>query len=43
MKMLQFNVYIRLNFDVGDRITYNVIRGGKRLDLPMVLADRDWD
>jgi hypothetical protein len=41
MNMLQFNVYVRLNYQVGDRVTYNVIRDGKRLDVPMVLAARD--
>jgi S1-C subfamily serine protease len=40
MTMLEFNVYVRLNHQVGDRITYNVLRNGKRLDLPMKLADR---
>jgi hypothetical protein len=42
MNMLQFNVYIRLNFKVGDRITFNVIRNGKRMDLPMTLPSRDF-
>ena len=39
--MLQFNVFIRLNFQPGDRIVYNVIRNGKRLEIPMTLAARD--
>lgn len=42
MTMLQFNVYVRLNFKVGDRITFNVIRDGKRIDLPMTLPARDF-
>lgn len=37
MTMLQFNVWVRLNYQVGDRIVYNVIRGGKKLDVPMWL------
>jgi serine protease Do len=37
MTMLQFNTWVRLNYKVGDRITFNVLRGGKRLDLPMTL------
>lgn len=42
MNMLQFNAYVRLQFKVGDRIVYNVIRGDERLELPSVLAGRDW-
>src|SRR5262249_4896695 len=37
MTMLQFNAHVRLNFKVGDRITFNVLRDGKRLDVPMTL------
>lgn len=40
MNMLQFNAYVRLNHKVGDTITYNVLRDGKRLDLPMLLPAR---
>ena len=40
MTMLQFNAYVRLNYRLGDRITLNLIRDGKRLDLPMVLTPR---
>jgi S1-C subfamily serine protease len=40
MTMLQFNAYVRLNHQVGDRITLNVLRNGKRLDLPMTLPAR---
>jgi serine protease Do len=40
MKMLQFNVYVRLNYKIGDRITFNVIRNGKRLEIPMKLTSR---
>ena len=42
MTMLQFNVYIRLNYEVGDRVTYSVIRNGKRLSIPVVLEKRDF-
>jgi serine protease Do len=41
MTMLQFNAYVRLNFKVGDRITFNVLRNGKRLDLAMTLSKGD--
>ena len=41
MTMLQFNAYVRLNYKVGDRITFNVLRDGKRLDVPMVLPRGD--
>ncbi|MBL8793698.1 MAG: PDZ domain-containing protein [Planctomycetia bacterium] len=34
MTMLEFLAYIRRNFLVGDKITLNVFRNGKRLDLP---------
>jgi serine protease Do len=36
----QFAVYVKLNFGVGDRITYNVLRAGKRLDVPLTLVRR---
>lgn len=38
LTMLQFNVYVRLNYKVGDRITFNVLRDGKRHDIPMTLT-----
>jgi hypothetical protein len=37
MTMLQFNAYVRLNYKVGDRITFNLLRDGKKLEVPMVL------
>jgi serine protease Do len=37
LTMLQFNMYVRLKFKPGDRITFNLLRDGKRLDLPMTL------
>lgn len=39
----QFGAYIRLNYRVGDRITYNILRRGQRLDLPSTLAARQSD
>ena len=41
MTMLQFNLHVRLNYNAGDRITLNVIRDGKRMDLPLVLPASD--
>lgn len=40
MTMLQFNAHIRLTFKPGDRVTYNLLRDGKRLDVPMTLSAR---
>jgi membrane-associated protease RseP (regulator of RpoE activity) len=37
MTVEQFLGYVRQNYLVGDRITLNVVRGGKRIDLPMTL------
>jgi predicted metalloprotease with PDZ domain len=37
MTMLEFLAHIRRNYLVGDRITLNVLRGGKRVDLAMTL------
>ena len=37
LKMLDFFAYVRRNFLVGDKVTLNVLRGGKRIDLPMTL------
>ena len=37
MTMLEFLAHVRKNYLVGDRITLNVIRGDKRLDLPLTL------
>ena len=42
MTMLQFNVFIRLNYKVGDRVTYHVVRNGQRLEIPIVLPKRAW-
>lgn len=40
MTMLQFNAYVRLNYKVGDKVTYNVIRDGKRVNVPLALPAR---
>ena len=40
MSMLQFNAYVRLNYKVGDQIKLNVVRNGKRLDIPIKLTSR---
>jgi S1-C subfamily serine protease len=41
MNAAQFNAWIRLNYRVGDKITFNLLRNGERLNLPMTLAARD--
>jgi hypothetical protein len=40
MTMAQFNAYVRLNYKVGDKVTYNVIRDGQRVNVPMTLPAR---
>jgi hypothetical protein len=40
MTARQFGAFIRLNFKVGDRVTYNLLRDGKRLDVPLTLEGR---
>ncbi len=37
MNARQFGTYVRLTYRPGDRIMLNVLRGGKRLDLPLKL------
>jgi S1-C subfamily serine protease len=37
----QFNVYIKLNYKVGDKVTYNLLRDGKRVDVAITLVGRD--
>jgi S1-C subfamily serine protease len=41
MTMLQFNAYVRLNYEVGDTVTLNLIRDGKPLNLSMTLEAQD--
>jgi hypothetical protein len=38
MNMLQFNVWVRVNYQNGDRIVYNIFRDGKKLEIPMLLG-----
>jgi membrane-associated protease RseP (regulator of RpoE activity) len=40
MSERQFGAYIRLNYRVGDRVTYNILRRGQRLVLPLTLTAR---
>jgi serine protease Do len=40
MTARQFGAYIRLNYRVGDRVTYNIRRSGKPLALPLTLTPR---
>jgi hypothetical protein len=40
MSAQQFQAYIRLHYKVGDRVTYNVLRGGRRLDISLTLTRR---
>lgn len=37
MTMLDFLAYIRKNYLVGDRVTLNLLRDGKRVELPVTL------
>jgi hypothetical protein len=37
MDMLQFNVYVRLTYNVGDTVTYEVLRDGQRLKIALAL------
>jgi hypothetical protein len=38
LTMTQFNAYVRLKYQVGDRVTLDVLRDGKPLKLPLTLA-----
>jgi hypothetical protein len=40
MSARQFGAYIRLNYKVGDRVTYHLLRDGKRLDVTLTLRGR---
>ncbi len=40
MTARQFGVYIRLNYKVGDQVTYNLLRDGKRIDVHLKLVGR---
>jgi predicted metalloprotease with PDZ domain len=40
LTMRQFNAYVRLHYKAGDRVTYNVFRDGKRVNVPITLPER---
>jgi hypothetical protein len=40
MTVGQFLVYIQLNYQAGDIVTYDVLRNGQRLDVPLKLPSR---
>lgn len=37
MTMIEFLGYVRRNYLVGERITLNVLRNGKKVNLPLTL------
>lgn len=41
MTMLQFNAHVRVNYRVGELLTLNVLRNGKRVDVPLKLTARE--
>jgi S1-C subfamily serine protease len=42
LTVLQFNAYVRLNYQVGDRVTLDVLRDGKPLKLTLTLAEKSY-
>jgi hypothetical protein len=40
MTAAQFNAYIRVTYKVGDKVTYNVIRDGQRVNVALTLPAR---
>jgi serine protease Do len=40
MTTRQFGAYVRLTYKVGDRVTYNLLRDGKRVDVTLTLRGR---
>ncbi len=42
MNERQFGAYIRLNYRVGDRVMYNILRRGKRQDIALTLTARSF-
>lgn len=42
MTMLQFNVWVRLNYRVGDIIYYDILRDGKPLKIPVKLPRKSY-
>jgi hypothetical protein len=41
MTMVQFNAHVRVNYAVGETVTYDVLRDGKPVNVAMTLATRD--
>ena len=40
MTMLEFNAHVRLTYTVGDTVTYELIRDGRRLQVPVTLPGK---
>jgi len=40
MNMLQFNVYVRLNYKPGEKVVYEFLRGGKRQEAAVTLPKK---
>jgi len=40
MTARQFGAYVRLNYQVGDTLTFTILRDGKRLEVPLSLTSR---
>lgn len=38
MSMLQFNVWVRVNYSPGNRIVYNIFRDSTKMDIPLMLG-----
>jgi serine protease Do len=41
MTMAQFHAYIRITYKAGDKVTYNILRDGKRVDVPLTLPAQE--
>jgi predicted metalloprotease with PDZ domain len=39
LTMMQFLIYIRMHYQAGDRVVFNLYRNGQRMGIPMVLRD----
>jgi S1-C subfamily serine protease len=39
MTMMQFLIYIRMHYQAGDRVVFNLFRNGQRMDIPLMLRD----
>ena len=40
MNAPQFGVYVRLTYKVGEVVTFNVLRDGRRIEVPLKLPHR---